>query len=142
MLQPDAEVTECSYPKCEIKFTLFQRRHHCRKCGEIFCLTHSPNEIRIHPITLQFSDNQTFPEVRGCPDCKQKFQEWLMRKRNRQNSVKSDCIGGDGPGVLIRRSTSQTEDRQGTDCSWFMLIVAFAGVAAASVPRDWTWSTF
>jgi hypothetical protein len=32
-----------------------------------------------------------------------------MRKRNRQNSVRSDCLGGERVGVLIRRG-SQTEE--------------------------------
>jgi len=35
-----------------------------------------------------------------------------MRKRNRENSIKSDCIGGESAGVLIRKS-SQNDDQNG-----------------------------
>eukprot|EP00808_Paulinella_micropora_P021873 g71723.t1 len=31
----DASTRNCS--KCEVKFTLLLRRHHCRACGKIFC---------------------------------------------------------------------------------------------------------
>ena len=71
-----------------------------------------------------------------------------MRKRNRQNSVRSDCLGGESAGVLIRKS-SQTDDQNGIIDTpalmiWHVLkiVIAFDGVAAASVPRDWNWSTF
>jgi len=33
--QNDAEVHTCQ--KCQVKFSTFTRRHHCRKCGGIFC---------------------------------------------------------------------------------------------------------
>ena len=33
--QLDSEVQSCS--KCDIKFTFLNRRHHCRRCGMIFC---------------------------------------------------------------------------------------------------------
>jgi hypothetical protein len=65
-----------------------------------------------------------------------------MRKRNRQNSVQSDCIGGEPASVLIRRSSSREDDSQRIPRGKSCTDVAFAGVAAASVPRDWTWSTF
>eukprot|EP00039_Didymoeca_costata_P009150 m.121005 g.121005 ORF g.121005 m.121005 type:complete len:1560 (+) comp14378_c1_seq1:183-4862(+) len=32
---PDSERTACK--ACKSKFTLFLRKHHCRRCGEIFC---------------------------------------------------------------------------------------------------------
>ncbi|GMM31224.1 phosphatidylinositol-3-phosphate-binding ubiquitin-protein ligase [Martiniozyma asiatica (nom. inval.)] len=31
----DKDVKSC--PCCQTKFTFFQRRHHCRRCGKIFC---------------------------------------------------------------------------------------------------------
>jgi hypothetical protein len=38
--QPDAAAKCCSH--CEVKFRLFVRRHHCRKCGLIFCHACAP----------------------------------------------------------------------------------------------------
>lgn len=33
--QLDIEVSNC--PKCSKKFSFFNRRHHCRKCGKVYC---------------------------------------------------------------------------------------------------------
>ncbi len=53
--------------------------------------------------------------------CRNKYQEWLMRKRNRQNSVRSDCLGGESAGVLIRKS-SQNENQNGMHSSLVCLV--------------------
>ena len=42
--------------------------------------------------------------------CRSKYQEWLMRKRNRLNSVRSDCLGGESAGVLIRKSSQNDQN--------------------------------
>jgi hypothetical protein len=34
---PDAATSVCMSPLCEVPFTLFTRRHHCRGCGLVFC---------------------------------------------------------------------------------------------------------
>ena len=39
--QPDGEVQQC--PMCARKFGFFQRKHHCRRCGNIFCALCSAN---------------------------------------------------------------------------------------------------
>lgn len=36
MMVPDSEATECMHCK-KTKFTTFNRRHHCRKCGHVVC---------------------------------------------------------------------------------------------------------
>lgn len=43
--QPDSEVSEC--PICHRPFTLWFRRHHCRKCGRVVCNECSPHRITI-----------------------------------------------------------------------------------------------
>ncbi|KAI5927717.1 FYVE zinc finger-domain-containing protein [Camillea tinctor] len=41
--QPDAEVTYC--PICRTQFSIFVRKHHCRKCGRVVCNACSPHRI-------------------------------------------------------------------------------------------------
>ncbi|KAK8055105.1 hypothetical protein PG993_000332 [Apiospora rasikravindrae] len=43
--QPDAEVTLC--PICRTQFSIFVRKHHCRKCGRVVCASCSPHRITI-----------------------------------------------------------------------------------------------
>ncbi|KND94986.1 E3 ubiquitin-protein ligase PIB1 [Tolypocladium ophioglossoides CBS 100239] len=43
--QPDAEVTYC--PICHTQFSIFVRKHHCRKCGRVVCNSCSPHRIII-----------------------------------------------------------------------------------------------
>lgn len=43
--QPDAEVTLC--PICRTQFSIFVRKHHCRKCGRVVCANCSPHRITI-----------------------------------------------------------------------------------------------
>ncbi|KAK0729056.1 FYVE zinc finger-domain-containing protein [Apiosordaria backusii] len=43
--QPDAEVTYC--PICHTQFSIFVRKHHCRKCGRVVCASCSPHRITI-----------------------------------------------------------------------------------------------
>ncbi|RCI09938.1 hypothetical protein L249_8378 [Ophiocordyceps polyrhachis-furcata BCC 54312] len=43
--QPDAEVTYC--PICNTQFSIFVRKHHCRKCGRVVCNSCSPHRIII-----------------------------------------------------------------------------------------------
>ncbi|KAK0630017.1 FYVE zinc finger-domain-containing protein [Bombardia bombarda] len=43
--QPDIEVTYC--PICKTQFSIFIRKHHCRKCGRVVCNSCSPHRITI-----------------------------------------------------------------------------------------------
>jgi hypothetical protein len=43
--QPDAEVTLC--PICGSQFSIWVRKHHCRKCGRVVCGACSPHRILI-----------------------------------------------------------------------------------------------
>ncbi|KAI0186013.1 FYVE zinc finger-domain-containing protein [Xylaria flabelliformis] len=50
--QPDTEVTHC--PICGVRFSMFLRRHHCRKCGRVVCDGCSPHRITIpHPYIVR-----------------------------------------------------------------------------------------
>ncbi|CAK7232760.1 hypothetical protein SBRCBS47491_008379 [Sporothrix bragantina] len=50
--QPDSEVTYC--PICFQQFSIFVRKHHCRKCGRVVCNSCSPHRITIpYPYIVQ-----------------------------------------------------------------------------------------
>jgi len=56
----DTEVNICT--KCEVKFTFLNRRHHCRRCGKIFCKNCTPFKVHLH--RMAFVD-----PVRLCEPC-------------------------------------------------------------------------
>lgn len=47
--EPDTQTPQC--PGCRAKFSFFNRRHHCRRCGRVFCGGCSANFTRYLPNT-------------------------------------------------------------------------------------------
>jgi hypothetical protein len=77
-LQPDPSSPICDATSCDKPFTFFQRRHHCRRCGSIFCTDHSLHHVpldqhaRFHPFA---------PSFRACDDCYRDCRLWQARRR-------------------------------------------------------------
>lgn len=70
----DADATVCR--KCQRKFTLFFRKHHCRRCGRIFCdactsrRVHIPENVHAtDPALPEMLDMESGCPVRVCDDC-------------------------------------------------------------------------
>lgn len=63
MWQPDGDVTQCS---CGTMFSIFNRKHHCRLCGQIFCHTCASGRGDI-PSFIQ--TREEFLNVRLCDSC-------------------------------------------------------------------------
>jgi len=57
----DSTATNCK--RCRVSFTLLNRRHHCRRCGLVFCQKCSSNSVKIPQL------NYNFVPVRVCDDC-------------------------------------------------------------------------
>eukprot|EP01079_Euglenida_sp_SAG-EU17-18_P008971 gene8971-1609_t len=57
---PDHSVAECM--QCETPFTFFNRKHHCRHCGSVFCAACTPRKMRI-------PDMYDHKSVRVCDNC-------------------------------------------------------------------------
>ncbi|KAF5355838.1 hypothetical protein D9756_004313 [Leucocoprinus leucothites] len=81
--KPDALASHCDNFYCRVGFTLFERRHHCRKCGGVFCqactsrstpLLDTTNlDFLLPPRNVPIStfDSPTSPvqDSRVCDDC-------------------------------------------------------------------------
>jgi hypothetical protein len=66
---PDTKSNECFWPACRVVFGPFNRRHHCRMCGLIFCSSHAASKRRIDRTALPCHDGPFL--VRVCDGCAQ-----------------------------------------------------------------------
>ena len=64
---PDDFTTHCMMPKCDHKFNVINRRHHCRYCGRLVCGPCSTNKLPHW--------NKTNKNVRVCTMCFQENKE-------------------------------------------------------------------
>ncbi|KAK3368126.1 hypothetical protein B0H63DRAFT_69876 [Podospora didyma] len=124
--KPDCESTICDHTTCKRYFTYWVRRHHCRKCGNIFCDSHSSYEV---PLDQDANYNPRGVPSRSCAHCYSQFKEW----RSRTNSQSSSQTSSDGG-----RQASPTLMSPNSVASR----VPHTPEVAHSVPRDWNWSTF
>lgn len=127
-------MTACDVPACTKSFTLFERRHHCRRCGNIFCAGHSPHAV---PLDQHARFHPQGSRYRACDFCWADYKTWETARASRSNSDCShDGPAGATPGVPVgglpqaQRGHLASPDAQRV------------GSLAASVPRDWNWSTF
>ncbi|KAI0549376.1 FYVE zinc finger protein [Xylaria curta] len=128
--KPDPEATICDEPSCLRHFNYWTRRHHCRRCGNIFCDLHSTFGI---PLDQDANYNPRGTISRACGHCYSEFQAW----RSRTNSQASSDDSSD-------RQVSQTAPASPivTTPTGINPQAPHPAEVAMSVPRDWTWSTF
>ncbi|MCJ1369238.1 hypothetical protein MMC20_000448 [Loxospora ochrophaea] len=125
--KPDINAPICDDPLCQKSFSLFERRHHCRHCGHIFCNTHSHYTIPLNQ-DAEFHPNGT--ESRACKHCWTQYRQWRASGGLRKNSTGSDIPTLPGTPVIgVGRGRGFGSEPSKSS-------------VATSVPRDWNWSTF
>jgi FYVE zinc finger len=128
--QPDPASPTCDSTSCQKTFTFFQRRHHCRRCGSIFCSEHSLRQVpldqhaRFHPLA---------PSFRACDDCYRDFRVWDAKRR-----AKNQAAGED----IERTGSADGVPGKGVEIQGQGAKKGLISSIAQSVPRDWNWSTF
>ncbi|KAI1102632.1 FYVE-domain-containing protein [Jackrogersella minutella] len=128
--KPDPESTICDEASCMRHFNYWTRRHHCRKCGNIFCDSHSAFDV---PLDQDANYNPRGTPSRACSHCFSEFREW----RSRTNSQASSDASSTNKGSQTAPSSPAISTPAG--------IKGANGrhqEIAMSVPRDWNWSTF
>ncbi|KAF3769944.1 hypothetical protein M406DRAFT_270950 [Cryphonectria parasitica EP155] len=137
----DQECDVCDDPTCKKYFNYFVRRHHCRRCGNIFCDVHSSREV---PLDESANYNPRGQMSRCCQHCYGDFKVW--RSRNGSLSLgASQALHQPHPHQPL--AGSRTVPASPTPAS------PIAGASpttpgktqpevALSVPSDWNWSTF
>jgi hypothetical protein len=142
-LQPDSESTVCDDTVCTRFFTYFTRRHHCRRCGNIFCDLHSLYTI---PLDQDANYHPHGTRSRACEHCWIDYRSWqLARCASRPGSEGSSQSGNDNS------AADETPRTPTINCAGRAALAGVLGhkkakgtpeSLAQSVPRDWNWSTF
>jgi hypothetical protein len=125
--KPDPQSTVCDDPTCKRTFNYFVRRHHCRRCGNIFCDWHSSYGV---PLDQDANFNPRAGPSRTCHHCYQQFKVWHSRNNSRTSSSASSDVNNIPPATPV---ATIPEDA---------MALSKSPDIAASVPRDWNWSTF
>ncbi|KAJ6446332.1 zinc finger domain-containing protein [Purpureocillium lavendulum] len=125
--KPDAESSICDDPTCKRTFSYFIRRHHCRKCGHIFCDWHSSYVL---PLDHNANFNPRASASRACNHCFQVVKAtFASRNSQSSGSTASDASHVMPPTPMMAPAGFTPTAPKGPEI-------------AASVPRDWNWSTF
>lgn len=75
----DEAVTTCGIPSCNKTFNFFERRHHCRKCGGIFCKEHTSHSLYINRMA-QFTTGGRGTLSKVCDNCIMEYNEFIQRE--------------------------------------------------------------
>lgn len=130
--KPDAETTICDETTCPKYFSYFNRRHHCRKCGNIFCDTHSSYSV---PLDQNAEYHPKGTRTRSCEHCFLGYRRWAITRSSASNSDTSEDS-------QIPRTPVVECKGKGALAGIFAKDGGIAQSLAQSVPRDWNWSTF
>lgn len=75
----DESVVECGIGSCHKHFNFFERRHHCRKCGGIFCKEHTSHFLYINHLA-QFTTGGRGTLSRVCDNCIEDYNEFMKNE--------------------------------------------------------------
>jgi len=76
---PDHSCRVCY--ECDSQFTIFNRRHHCRLCGRVFCGTCTANSV---PVSTYDPKNvrEEGERIRVCNFCFKQWEQEMLAARN------------------------------------------------------------
>ncbi|KAI5950027.1 PIB2 [Candida theae] len=167
----DEAVTTCGIPSCNKSFNFFERRHHCRKCGGIFCKEHTSHSLYINRMA-QFTTGGRGTLSKVCDNCIGEYNEFIEREFgvNISNTkspspmdlgrhVENNVINGVASSPKQNQTQQSYKDldkhasrRNQTDLKGNIMNGGTGGGGTnntnradplvGSVPANWTWSSF
>ena len=89
---------------CSKKFSLLNRRHHCRSCGGIYCNDHSSHKIPLPDLGI-------YEDVRVCDNCYDEYTE-KRRAQDKTKKVKKKKTKRSHKSADISKYEDEDEDEQ------------------------------
>ncbi|ABN65416.2 Zn finger protein [Scheffersomyces stipitis CBS 6054] len=75
----DEAVLKCGMPFCSKVFNFFERRHHCRKCGGIYCKEHTSHYLYINHLA-QFTTGGRGTLSKVCDLCIEEYNDFIQHE--------------------------------------------------------------
>ncbi|CDK24349.1 unnamed protein product [Kuraishia capsulata CBS 1993] len=120
---PNAKRVYCG--GCSAKFSILVRRHHCRRCGEIFCSSCLGTRAALN-LMAKF-DLVHGVMCRVCPGC---FSSWETFLKRKYSDGDSGITYEEEPMIANLRSEERAKEEARTRMN------------SVGMPTDWTWSSF
>lgn len=121
----DTSRRSCSF--CEKEFTFFERRHHCRRCGDIFCAQHTQGLLKLGA-DAQFTTGGAGMLCKVCDNCMDDYRAFYKLQFGDSGA------GNNAEQQMRRKSGATVSDSKQQENG--------QGAVAGTVPADWTWSSF
>lgn len=142
---PDSKRSSCNY--CHKLFTFWERKHHCRHCGDIFCQQHLGHWLYLNTdasFIIGGGGLGTLSKI--CDGCLEEYENVV--KNPKWKSQKLDSVNKQN-GLLEPAASTATAIRNmeigsqgGTNVQNNDSKEDVFGSIAGSVPADWNWSSF
>lgn len=114
--------------KCSKPFTIWERKHHCRHCGEIFCGDHVRHTLYLDA-DAKFCHSRQFGGVlvRVCDFCMNEYEGMVRDIRLKKKQRQEQTTALEDVPIKGKKDAKNQERRE-----------SFVG----SMPVDWNWSSF
>ncbi|KAK6539885.1 hypothetical protein TWF694_008722 [Orbilia ellipsospora] len=130
--KPDAEATVCDAAVCNKSFSLFDRRHHCRRCGNIFCAQHTAQYLKLDQNCRY---NAKGIDSRVCIGC---FDEYKRLCAKSRSSSTSSSNSSTTIASIPQPAKQMMTARYSNDGTLRGRLNSYVG----SYRDNWSWSTF
>ena len=144
----DETVLECGIPSCGKQFNFFERRHHCRKCGGIYCKEHTSHYLYINHLA-QFTTGGRGTLSKVCDLCIAEYNDFIQHEFgvNIAHSTSQKCI--QKPRAVEAANSLQTPPKETPIDKTGMTFIKDSKNSpnrseqlVGSIPANWSWSSF
>lgn len=147
----DELVNKCGIPTCSKVFNFFERRHHCRKCGGIYCKEHTSHYLYINHLA-QFTTGGRGTLSKVCDNCIEEYNEFMRHEFGVSiNPSYNKKISKSQPSQILNKQSSGGKlDKLPKESLMKSINNQKLGDSTTnrndqpvgSVPANWSWSSF
>lgn len=131
---PDESCRVCY--DCDSHFSLFNRRHHCRVCGRIFCAKCTSNWIAATPSSSNEPNVpvEEWDKIRVCNYCYKQWQQGLSAQINCDNAIGNGNLQ-DISSTSFQSADSFISTKSSATCDTFVSLPQSSGLSPYPSPR-------